>query len=62
MRMMQYLELAPSCTSFSLQQNLARLKRFAVAVGLAQTSVDDRCALLAFAVGIGACVERVLEH
>src|SRR3954447_19509623 len=45
-----------------LQQNLAGLKRFTVAVGLAQTSVDDRGALLAFAVSIGACIKRVLEH
>src|SRR5262249_20791138 len=45
-----------------LQRNLASLERSAVAVSLAQTSVDDRCALLAFAVGIGAGIEGVLEH
>ena len=45
-----------------LQQNLTGLKRFAVAIGLAQTSVDERGALLAFAIGIGTRIERVLEH
>ena len=45
-----------------LQQNLAGLKRFAMTVGLTQTSVDNRGALFAFAVGIGTCIERVLEH
>ena len=45
-----------------LQQDLAGLKRFAVAVGLAQTSVNERGALLAFAVGISTCIEWVFEH
>ena len=45
-----------------LQQNLPLLKRLAVAVALPGTSVDDLGALLAFAVGVGARIERVLEH
>jgi hypothetical protein len=45
-----------------LQQNLPLLERSAVAVALAGPSVDDLGALLAFAIGVGACIERVLEH
>src|SRR5262249_35915795 len=45
-----------------LQQNLPFRKRFAVAVALAGASIDDLSALLTFAVGVSASVERVLEH
>jgi hypothetical protein len=57
-------ELRPVDVAFVviLQQNLPFLKRFAVAVALAGTPVDDLGALLAFAVGVGARIERVLEH
>ena len=57
-------ELRPVDVAFVviLQQNLPFLKRFAVAVALAGASVDDLGALLAFAVGVGARIERVLEH
>src|SRR5918995_630836 len=44
------------------QQNLPQLERFAVAVTPARPAVDDLGALLAFAVGVGASIERVLEH
>jgi hypothetical protein len=40
--------------------NLPLRKQFAVA--LAETSVDDPSALLAFAVDVSASVERVLEQ
>jgi hypothetical protein len=45
-----------------LQQNLPLLKRFAVAVALPGASVDNLGALLAFAIGVDARIERVLEH
>jgi hypothetical protein len=45
-----------------LQQNLPLLKRFAVAVALPRPSVDNLGALLAFAIGVDARIERVLEH
>jgi hypothetical protein len=45
-----------------LQQNLPLLKRFAVAVALPGPSVDNLSALLAFAIGVGAGIEWVLEY
>jgi len=45
-----------------LQQDLPLLKRLAMAVALASPPVDDLGALLAFAVGVGARIERVFEH
>jgi hypothetical protein len=45
-----------------LQQHLPLLKRLAVAVAGTGPSIDDLGALLAFAVGVGARIERVLEH
>jgi hypothetical protein len=45
-----------------LQQNLALFKRSAMAVSLAGASIDDLCALLAFAIGVGPGIERVLQN
>jgi hypothetical protein len=45
-----------------LQENLPLLKRFAVSVALPGAPIDDLGALLAFAVGIGSRIERVLQH
>src|SRR5262249_42230763 len=58
------LELCPSDVSLMviLQQNLAVLKRFAVAVAFAEAAIDDLRSLLAFAVGICSCVEGILQH
>lgn len=45
-----------------LQQNRPLLKPLAVAIARSGTTIDDLGALLAFAVSIGARVERGLEH
>jgi len=45
-----------------LEENLPLLERLAVAVALAGASFNYLGTLLAFAVGVGARVERVLEH
>jgi hypothetical protein len=45
-----------------LQQNLPLFKRLAVPITLASPSVDDLSAFLAFAIGIGARIERVFEY
>src|SRR4051812_9145880 len=45
-----------------LQQDLPLLKRLAVTVARPSPSIDDRSALLAFAIGVGAGIERVLEY
>jgi hypothetical protein len=46
----------------TLQKDLALVKGAVVAVSLAGAPVDDRGSVLTFAVGIGARVERVLQH
>ena len=58
------LELGPSDVALVviLDQDLPPLKRFAVAVAAAGLAIDERGALLAFAVGVGPGVEGVLEH
>jgi hypothetical protein len=45
-----------------LQQDLAVLKRTMVAVGLARPAVNDLGLVDAFAVGVDAGIERVLQH
>lgn len=45
-----------------LQQDLAVLKRTMVAVGLARPAVDDLGPVDAFAVGVDAGIEWVLQH
>jgi hypothetical protein len=45
-----------------LQQDLTVLKRAMVAVGLARPAVDDLGSVDAFAVGIDASIERVLQR
>jgi transposase len=58
------LELWPSDVTLMviLQQNLALLKRLAVAVALAEAAINDLRSLLAFAVGICSGVEGILQH
>jgi hypothetical protein len=45
-----------------LQQNLPLFKRLGVPITLASPLVYDLSAFLAFAIGIGAPIERVFEH
>jgi len=45
-----------------LQQDLAVLKRAMMAIGFARPAVNDLGAVDAFAVGVDACIERVLQH
>jgi hypothetical protein len=45
-----------------LQQDLAVLKRAMVAVCLARPAVNDLGSVDTFAVGVGAGIERVLQH
>jgi hypothetical protein len=46
----------------ALQKNLALLEWAMMAVGLAGAAIDDLGAILAFAIGIDASVEGVLQH
>ena len=45
-----------------LQQDLAVLKRTIVPVGLTRPAINDLGSIDAFAVGVGAGIERVLQH
>jgi hypothetical protein len=45
-----------------LQQNLPLFKRLGVPITLSSPFGDDLSAFLAFAIGIGARIERVFEH
>ena len=58
------LELLPVDVALMviLQQNLAVLKRSMVAVGLARPAVDDLGPVDAFAVGVDAGIEWILQH
>jgi hypothetical protein len=58
------LELLPVDVAFVvvLQQDLTVLKRAMVAIGLARPAVDDLCSVDAFAVGVDAGIEWVLQH
>ena len=55
-------ELGPIDVPFVmfLDEDLTILKGAMVAIGLAGAPIDDLGAMLAFTVGVGACVERVL--
>ncbi len=57
-------ELGPIDIAFVviLEQNLPLFKRLAVTVALPGATIDDLGALLAFAVGVDARIEWVLEH
>jgi len=46
----------------ALEENLAVVERAAMAVGLSGATVDDLGTMLAFTVGVGAGVKRVLQH
>src|SRR6202007_1299369 len=45
-----------------LQQDLAVPKRAIVPVGLARPAINDLGSIDAFAVGVGASIERILQH